>query len=72
MDNTYVVKTTLIVEKKPFVLVFPYLALISSQTTTKLKKSLKIFLIAVKCKQCLKIDWIATFISKIGIFWYCF
>ena len=42
MDSTDVVKkTTLTVEKKPLVLVFPYLGLISLQTRTKLKKSLK-------------------------------
>ena len=42
MDNIHVVKeTTLTVEKKPLVLVLPYLGSISLQTRTKLKKSLK-------------------------------
>ena len=42
MDNIHVVKeTTQTVEKKPFVLVLPYLASISLQTGNKLKKSLK-------------------------------
>ena len=42
MDNLHVVKeTTLTVEKKPFELVLPYLVLISLETRTKLKKSLK-------------------------------
>ena len=42
MDNIHVVKeTTLRVEKKLLVLVFPYLGSISLQTRTKLKKSLK-------------------------------
>ena len=42
MDNTHVVKqATLTVEKKPLVLVLPYLGSISLQTRTKLKKSLK-------------------------------
>ena len=42
MDNIHLVKeTTLTVEKKPFVLVLPYLGSISLQTRTKLKKSLK-------------------------------
>ena len=42
MDSTDVVKkTTLTVEKKPLVLVLPYLGSISSQTRTKLKKSWK-------------------------------
>ena len=42
MENIHVVKqTTLTVEKKPLVLVFSYLASISLQTRTKLKKSLK-------------------------------
>ena len=54
MDNTYVVKTTLIVEKKPFVLVLPYLALISSQTTTRLKKSLKNILNCCKMQTVLR------------------
>ena len=51
MDNIYVVKeTTLTVEKKPLVLVLSYLVSISLQTRTKLKKSLKTFLIVVSCK----------------------
>ena len=51
MDNIYVVnETTLTVEKKPLVLVLPYLGSISLQTRTKLKKSLKTFLIVVNCK----------------------
>ena len=42
MENIHVVKeTTLTVEKKPLVLVLPYLGSISLQTRTKLKKSLK-------------------------------
>ena len=42
MENIHLVKqTTLTVEKKPLVLVFPYLASVSLQTRTKLKKSLK-------------------------------
>ena len=42
MDNIHVVKeTTLTVEKKPLVVVLPYLGSISLQTRTKLKKSLK-------------------------------
>ena len=42
MDNIHVVKeTTLPVEKKPLVVVLPYLGSISLQSTTKLKKSLK-------------------------------
>ena len=42
MDNIHGVKeTTLTVEKKPLVLVLPYLGSISLQTRTKLKKSLK-------------------------------
>ena len=42
MDNIHVVKeTTLTVEKKPLVLVLPYLGSISLQTRTKLKKSMK-------------------------------
>ena len=51
MDKIHVVKeTTLTVEKKPLVLVLPYLDSISLQTRTKLKKSLKTFLIVVSCK----------------------
>ena len=42
MDNTHAVKqATVTVEKKPLVLVLPYLGSISLQTRTKLKKSLK-------------------------------
>ena len=42
MDNIHVVKeTTRTVEKKPLVLVLPYLGSVSLQTRTKLKKSLK-------------------------------
>ena len=42
MDNIHVVKeTTLPVEKKPLVVVLPYLGSISLQSRTKLKKSLK-------------------------------
>ena len=42
MDSIHVVKeTTQTVEKKPLVLVLPYLGSISLQTRTKLKKSLK-------------------------------
>ena len=51
MDNILVVKeTNLTVKKKTFVLVLPYLGLISLQTRTKLKKSLKNILIVVNCK----------------------
>ena len=49
MDNIYVIKgTTLTVEKKPLVLILPYLGLISLQTSTKLKKSIKNFLNSCK------------------------
>ena len=68
MDNIHIVKEiTLTVKKKPLVLVFPYLGLISLQTRTKLKKPLKTSLIDVNCKQCLKIrpDQVTRFISKI-------
>ena len=42
MDNIHVVKeTTLTIEKKPLVLVLPYLGSLSLKTGTKLKKSLK-------------------------------
>ena len=42
MDSIHVVKeTTQTVEKKPLVLVLPYLGSISLQTRTKLKKSFK-------------------------------
>ena len=42
MDNIHVVKeTTLTVEKKPLVLVLPYLGSISLQARTMLKKSSK-------------------------------
>ena len=42
MDNVHVVKeTTLTVEKKPLVLVLPYLGSISLEFRTKLKKLLK-------------------------------
>ena len=42
MDNIHVVKETfLTVEKKPLVLILPYLGSISLQTRIKLKKSLK-------------------------------
>ena len=42
MDNIHLLKeTTLTVEKKPLVLVLPYLGSISLQTRTNLKKSLK-------------------------------
>ena len=42
MDSIHVVKeTTLTVEKKPLVLVLPYLGSITLQTRTKLKKSSK-------------------------------
>ena len=56
MDNMHVVKeASVIVERKPLVLVLQYLGPISLQTKTKLKKSLKIFLNFVKCKKRLKI-----------------
>ena len=42
MDNIHIVQeTTLTLEKKPLVLVLPYLDSISLQTRTKLKKSFK-------------------------------
>ena len=51
MDNIHVVKeTTLTVEKKSLVIVLLYLGSISLQTRTKLKESLKTFLILVSCK----------------------
>ena len=51
MDNIHLVKeTTLSVEKKPLVLVLPYLVSISLQTRTTLKKSLKTSLIVANCK----------------------
>ena len=56
MDNIRVVKeTTLTVEKKPLVPVLQYPGPISLQTRTKLKKSLKTFLVVVNCKYCLRI-----------------
>ena len=49
MDNIHVVKETILtVEKKPFVLVLPYLGSIFLETRTKLKKSLKNLLICCK------------------------
>ena len=39
--NIHVLETTLTVEKEPLILVLPYLGLISLQTRTMLKKSLK-------------------------------
>ena len=54
MDNIHVVKeATVAVEKKPLVLVLQYLGPISLQT--RLKNSLKTFLIVVKSKKRLKI-----------------
>ena len=51
MDNMQVVKeTTLTVEQKSLSLVLPYLGSVPLKTWTKLKKSLKISLIAVNCK----------------------
>ena len=51
MDNIRVIKeTTLTVEKKLLVLVLRYPGPISLQARTKLKKSLKTFLIVVNCK----------------------
>ena len=51
MDNIHIVKEIILtVKKKPLVLVFPYLGLISLQTRTKLKKTLKTSLIDVNCK----------------------
>ena len=56
MNKIHVVReTTLTTEKKPLALIFTYLDSISLQTRTKLKKSLKTFLIIVNCKKCLKI-----------------
>ena len=55
MDNIHVVKeTTLTVEKKPLVLVLPYLGSISLQTRTKLKKSMKNILNCCKLQIVLK------------------
>ena len=54
VDNIHVVKeATVAVEKKPLVLVLQYLGPISLQT--RLKNSLKTFLIVVKSKKRLKI-----------------
>ena len=51
MDNIHVVKETILtVEKKPFVLVLPYLGSIFLETRIKLKKSLKNLLIVVNFK----------------------
>ena len=68
MDNIHIVKeTTLTVEKKPLVLVLPYLGSISLQTRTKLKKSLKNILNCCKLQIVFKIrlDEATTFISRI-------
>ena len=55
MDNILVVKeATLTVEKKPFVLVLPYLSSISLQNKTKLKKSLKNILNCCKLQKVFK------------------
>ena len=69
MDNIHVVKeTTLTVEKKPLVLVLPYLGSISLQTRTKLKKSLKNILNCCKLQIVFKnkIRLGNNFHSKIG------
>ena len=69
MDNIHVVKeTTLTIEKKPLVLVLPYLGPISLQTRTKLKKSLKNILNYCKLQIVFKNKTrLATnFISRIG------
>ena len=56
MDHIHVVKETAVtVEKKPLVLFLPYLGSIYLQTRTKLKKSLKAFLIVLSCKKYLRI-----------------
>ena len=68
MYNIYLVKeTTVKVLKQPLVLVLPYLGSISLQTRTKLKESLKTFLLVASCKHCLRIrlDQATTFISRI-------
>ena len=54
-------------ERKPLVLVFPYLGSIFLQTRTKLKKLLKNILV-VNCKQCLIVRpyQVTIFISKIA------
>ena len=63
MDNIHVVKeTTLTVEKKPLVLVLPYLGSISLQT--KLKKSLKSILNCCKLQIVFE-NKTKTFISRI-------
>ena len=69
MDNTPKVKEpTLTVEKKPLVLVLPYVNSISLETRTKMKKQLlEAFLNVVNYKWYLKIrsDQVMPFISKI-------
>ena len=56
MDNICVVKeATLTIEKKPLLLVLPYLGSISLPTKTKLTKSLRTFLIVINFKWFLKI-----------------
>ena len=68
MDNVHVVtETTLRTEKKPLLLVLPYLGSISLQTGTRLKKSLKTSLTVVSCKYCLtvRLDYVKTFIKDL-------
>ena len=56
MDNIHEVKdTSLTVEKKPFVLVLPYLGSTPLQTRNKLKKSLKNILNCCKLQIVLRI-----------------
>ena len=69
MDNICVVKeATLTIEKKPLLLVLPYLGSISLPTKTKLTKSLRTFLIVINFKWFLKIrpDQETTFSSMIA------
>ena len=61
MDNMHVVKeTTLIVEKKPLVLVLPYIGSISLQIRTKLKTSLKNIL------NCCKLQIVFKNMTRLG------
>ena len=50
MDNIHVVKETTLTVENCLVLALPYLGLISLQTRSKLKKSLKTSLIVVNYK----------------------
>ena len=51
MDNIHAVKETIpTAEKKPLALVLPYIGSMSLKAKTKLKKSLKTYLIVANCK----------------------